>query len=330
MRNAGEIHQASGPALRVGYLRLSVTSRCGFSCTYCRPEDPAASVAATELSAGEIESLVRHLAGRHGLAKVRITGGEPTLRADLVEIVRRVARIPGIRDLGLTTNGLALARLAEPLSAAGLSRVNVSLDTLRPERFRRLTGRDGLPRVLEGIRAARAARLTPLKLNTVMVRGENEDELPDLVRFAADLDAEARFIELMPMGPLARGWEQRFVPAGEMRRRLGDHVRSWRPADRGRASATVSIATLPDGRAVRVGFITPMSDPFCDGCDRLRVAADGRVYACLMDRPAGSLLPALRPALDPGRVDVILADALSRKAPVHPACGCGEMTCIGG
>ena len=248
---------------QVRYLRLSLTKQCSMRCVYCRPDWLTAVRGESSLTPVEIESLVRHLVRHHGLTKVRLTGGDPTARGDLLEIIRRVASIPGVHDLAMTTNGLTLAHAAGAYAQAGLGRINVSLDSLDPIRFARITGVDGLSRVLEGIEAALAAGLAPLKLNTVVLRGENDHELPQLVSFAADRGLTIRFIELMPMGPLAKQWAQRYVPADDMRRVLDGIVRSWTTLPQGESSATRYRLQLYDGREVTVGLITPMSCPFC-------------------------------------------------------------------
>lgn len=319
-----------GHGRRIRYLRLSLTRACGMRCVYCRPAALRQEPAHSALSPSELHDLVQHLVSAHGLRKVRLTGGEPTARADLLEIVSRLAGIPGLQELALTTNGLLLERLAAPLARAGLRRVNVSLDTLDARRFARITGINGLSRVLAGIAAAVQGNLSPVKLNAVVVRGENDDELPDLVRFAADRNLEIRFIELMPMGPLAEQWSRLYVSEAEMRDRLDAEVREWIELPRDASSARKVRVVLADGRSANVGFITAMSCPFCDQCDRIRIDADGTLYPCLMDRPGGSLLQALRPALDAQRFDDILGAGLRGKAGEHPSVGFGVMTHIGG
>jgi len=314
----------------VVYLRLSLTSACPMRCIYCRPAAVGHDAGMPELSASEIETLVRYLVRRHGLQKVRLTGGEPTSRPDLLEIIRRLAAIPGLHDLALTTNGLTLARQAQLMAAAGLHRVNISLDSLNAESFRRITGVNGLPHVLDGIDAALATSLMPVKLNCVVVRGENEQELPELLRFAASRRLEIRFIELMPMGPLARQWAQRYVAEDQMRARLESVVASWIPLARDRSAARRYRAVLRDGAIATVGFITAISCQFCADCNRIRVASNGEFYPCLMDRPAGNLLRALRPATDGEELDRVLEEGLMHKAPVHPAQGHAVMVQIGG
>lgn len=330
------------------YLRLSLTRRCNLRCLYCRPpgsgrtppggaQDAEAAPRAAPLGVEECAALVGHLVRHHGLRKVRLTGGEPTCRGDLPRIIHRLARLPRLHEVTLTTNGLTLARTARTLADAGLRRVNVSLDALDPHVFARMTGAAALPRVLAGIAAARRAGLAPVKLNTVVMRGINDGELPRLVRFAAAAELEIRFIELMPMGPLAAQWAQRHLPESEMRARLDAAVAEWRPlvdaptgAARRPDSARRYRARLRDGGVVTVGFITPMSCAFCQDCNRMRITADGQLYPCLMGPPAGSLLPAVRPQFDGDRLDALLARALAEKPPVHPAAGAAVMSQLGG
>lgn len=274
--------------------------------------------------------MVRHLVECHGLQKVRLTGGEPTVRPDLLEIIAKLKSIHGLAELAMTTNALTLARQASDLAGAGLSRVNISLDSLDAQRFACITGVDGLPRVMAGIDAAARAGLAPIKLNTVVVRGENDHELPELLQFAATRALEIRFIELMPMGPLADRWADRFVPESEMRDRLAGVMDVYMPLEHGSSAARRYRVALRSGQHATVGFITAMSCNFCAACDRIRIGADGTLYPCLMDRPAGSLLDTIRPQFDPGRFDRFLFDALAAKRDVHPAVGAGVMLHIGG
>ena len=315
---------------RVGYLRLSLTKACAMRCLYCRPAWLGHPRGEAMLTPTEIEALVRHLAEHRGLTKVRLTGGDPSSRADLLEIIERVAAVPGVAEVAMTTHGLALAARAREYAAAGLKRVNVSLDTLDGQRFARMTGVDGLDRVISGIDAAAAAGLGPMKINTVVVRGENEEDLVDLLRFSAERRLEQRFIELMPMGPLADAWSERYVPENQMRGRLDSAVRSWTALDQGHDAARRYRVVMDDGMQATVGFITPMSCNFCAACNRIRVAADGGFYPCLMDEPAGTLLPALRPTFDAVELDRLIAAGLSGKAAEHPHRGFVTMTHIGG
>lgn len=324
----GELRDPQGRG--VGYLRLSLTKACSMRCTYCRPAKLLNPRGEVRLAPTEIEHLARHLAQRHGLHKVRLTGGDPTSRPELIEIIGRIASIPGIEDLSMTTNGLTLASQASAYRDAGLGRVNISLDTLDAGRFATLTGVDGLRRVLRGIDAAKDAGLGPIKINCVVVRDQNEHDLADLVRYAAAESIELRFIELMPMGPLGATWQQRYVPEAEMRRRLEKEMCFGDELPQGHDAARRYPVTLDDGSATTIGFITPMSCNFCHDCNRVRIAADGEIYPCLMDRPAGSLLDALRPTFDADRLDMLLAQSLTHKQPEHPAFGHATMTHLGG
>ncbi len=314
----------------ISYLRLSLTESCQMRCTYCRPAWLMNAAGQGTLCADEMRWLIAQLAQRHGLHKVRFTGGDPTARGDLVEIIERIAAVEGIDDLAMTTNGLTLAHHASDYAQAGLRRVNVSLDSLDAQRFKRITGVGALDRVICGIDAAQAAGLGPVKLNTVVLRGGNDDELCDLALFAAKREVEIRFIELMPMGPLADQWAERYVSAGEMRRSLERRFDGWEPIAQGSGAAALFRVTSHDGWAATIGFITPMSCDFCAACDRLRITSRGELYPCLMDKPAGSLLPAIRDGYDPVLLDRLLAQGLQQKQPRHPHEGHVVMTHIGG
>jgi len=318
-----------GKLRTIGYLRLSLTPACHMRCVYCRPgfhlNNPR-----NLLEAEEIEPMVRHLAQNHGVQKVRLTGGDPTARSSLTEIIRRVAGVEGVREVAMTTNGLLLATRAQEYRDAGLRRVNISLDSLNAECFHRMTGLDELDRVLRGIDSALEAGLQPVRINTVVLKGENDHELPALVSFALDRGVEIRFIELMPMGPLAPKWQERYVPASRMQEILDASVQEWTRLDQGSESATRFQVTMKDGRKGTIGFITPMSCNFCGACDRIRITAEGTFYPCLMDRPGGSLLPALRPRFDGELFDQLLLRGLQGKAAEHPAEGFAIMTNIGG
>ncbi len=314
----------------IGYLRLSLTKACSMRCTYCRPAKLGHTRGEPMLTVQEAGHLVRHLAQRHGLRKVRLTGGDPTSRPDLVKFIRAIRAIDGITDLAMTTNGLTLLHRAAAYADAGLDRINVSLDSLDAARFASMTGVDGLSRVLAGLDAAERAGLSPIRLNCVVLKDQNERDLPDLLRFAAARGMEIRFIELMPMGPLASQWADRYVPEAAMRRRLEAVASGWHPLEQGHDAARRYRVSLGDGTQGVVGFITPMSCNFCSSCNRVRVAADGALYPCLMDEPRDSLLPALRPRFDADHLDELLARGLAHKQAEHPHDGFVTMTHIGG
>jgi len=264
-------------------LRISVTDRCNFRCGYCMPReafgpDHAFLDREALLSFEEITRLARVFLGL-GVAKVRLTGGEPLLRRELPLLVRMLADLPGLEDLALTTNGVLLPELAAGLRAAGLRRLTVSLDTLRPDRFQALSDTDlSLTRVLAGLEAARAAGFASLKLNCVLQRGVNDDEILDLAAFAREQGHTLRFIEFMDVGT-TNGWRMAsVVPAAEVHRILHDR---WplEPLDAA-PGAVASEWRYRDGRG-EVGLIASVTAPFCRGCDRARLSADGHLYTCL-------------------------------------------------
>jgi len=262
----------------LGNLRLSVTDRCNLRCAYCMPEDEYTWLPRRDvLTFEEIGTVVGAFASL-GVDRIRLTGGEPLLRRDLARLVGILAQHPGLRELALTTNGILLAEQAPALRAAGLHRVTVSLDTLRADRFRALTRRDELPRVLAGIDAVRDAGFQDLKLDTVVVRGVNDDELLDLLAFALAQSAEIRFIEYMDVGGATQWSRERVVPRAEM---LAAIERGHGPAVplAGRGSAPAERFRLADGTVF--GLIASTTAPFCGACDRARLTADGRLFTCL-------------------------------------------------
>jgi cyclic pyranopterin phosphate synthase len=284
-------------------LRVSVTDRCNLRCTYCMPEDVTFRPRAELLTFEEVAAFVRVAAGL-GVDKVRLTGGEPLLRRDLPDLVRMIAAVPGIADVGLTTNGLLLDRFAAALKAAGLRRLNVSLDTLDPGRFRALARRDGVEQVITGLMAAKAAGFAPVKVNAVAVRGFVERDAVPLARFCRDHGFELRFIEYMPIG--ADPWERdKVVSATELLGRLRREVCELVPASGADPHAPATDWDYADGGG-RVGVIPSVSAPFCGTCNRLRLTADGKLRNCLFALDETDVKPLLRPAADAAGV----ADAL--------------------
>jgi len=262
------------------------------------------------LGAEDLLRIVR-AAALAGFKKVRLTGGEPLLRADVVELVREIACIPGIDDLALTTNGVYLARLAPALAAAGLKRVNVSLDTLRPERFHRITGGDHWPEVWRSIEAALDLGLAPVKLNTVVLRGLNDDEVCDLARLTLNLPLHLRFIEVMPFK--GNSWAaSRRVTAGEVRARLETRFGTLEPGKPVAGHGPACYYRLPGGKGT-VGFISPYSAPFCASCNRLRVTAAGTLRPCLHDPWELDLTVPLARGASEGELAALIARAVARK-----------------
>ncbi|MEV1331685.1 GTP 3',8-cyclase MoaA [Micromonospora costi] len=278
-------------------LRVSLTDKCNLRCTYCMPAEGLPWLAGPELlTDDEVVRLIRVAVQRLGVTEVRFTGGEPLIRPGLTRIVAAVAALDPRPTISLTTNGIGLDRLAPALRAAGLDRVNVSLDTLAPERFVRLTRRPRLDAVLAGLAGAAAAGLSPVKVNSVLMRGINDDEAPALLRFAMAHGYELRFIEQMPLDA-QHGWNRAdMVTADEI---LASLRRAFDlradPAERGSAPAET---WLVDGGPARVGVIGSVTRPFCGDCDRTRLTADGQVRACLFATEESDLRGALRTGVD--------------------------------
>lgn len=271
-------------------LRVSVTDRCNFRCVYCRSANPENHLPNGDLLTwDELERLVRILVGM-GICKVRVTGGEPLARPGIEEFVGRLARL-GLRDLSMTTNGLALAGCCDQLVRAGLHRVNISLDSLDPIKFERITRTRALTQVLEGIRAAQASPLRPVKVNAVLVRGLNDDEVENFAEFARDHNLVMRFIEFMPLDA-DRHWTRNLVvPAAEVKRRIEAR---WPlvplPHE---TSETARKFRFADGRG-EIGLIAPVTQPFCGFCSRIRITADGKLRTCLFSKEDHDLRHLLR------------------------------------
>ena len=262
---------------RITYLRVSVTDRCNLRCIYCMPASGVPWRSHDEiLRYEEIARIVRVAAGL-GIRKVRLTGGEPLVRAGIVELVAELRKIPGIEELVMTTNGTLLSRYARDLAAAGLDRVNVSLDTLNPERFRRITRLGELEDTLAGIRAAQEAGLTPIKLNAVVMRGVNDDEAADLAALSRK-GFGVRFIEWMPIGVPNESFSERFVPGDKIKEGIEEALGPLVPV---REEGPARVYRLEDAQG-EIGFITAFSAPFCATCNRVRLTADGKLRPCLL------------------------------------------------
>ncbi len=272
-------------------LRLSVTDRCTLRCSYCMPEEDYVWLPREDiLHLGETAHLVDVFADL-GVDKVRLTGGEPLLRKELYRLVEKLAANPRLKDLAMTTNGVLLAEQAAPLRGAGLGRVTVSLDTLRPERFKALTRRDTLPQVLEGIETVDRMGWPGLKLDTVLMRGVNDDELADIIEYARTVSAEVRFIEYMDVGGATHWSMDRVVSRAEMLTRLAARYGAIEPVVED-SSAPADRFRLPDGYVF--GIISSTTQPFCGTCDRSRLTADGMWYLCLYATKGTDLRKALR------------------------------------
>lgn len=282
---------------RVQYLRISVTDKCNLRCVYCMPMEGLPWLKREQLlSYEEITQIVSTMA-KMGLRRIRLTGGEPLVRRDLPDLVRMLAAVPGIDDISLSTNAVLLAEFAEPLRAAGINRVNVSLDSLRPERVDSISRRLGtFPKVMEGLRAAEEVGFEPIKLNVVVIRGQNEDEIADFAEVTRDRPWHIRFIELMPTGSNLELSANDFVSSHEILktiRGLGNLEAVAGPGGNGPAR----YFSLP-GAAGTVGVITPMSHNYCELCNRMRLTADGQLRPCLFGAQETNLRDPLRAGED--------------------------------
>ncbi len=276
---------------RISYLRLSVTDRCDLRCAYCMPERQTFLPRAEVLSLEELHDMALGFIAR-GITKIRLTGGEPLVRRDMIELVQALGRKigDGLEELTMTTNATRLAEFAEPIREAGVKRVNISLDTLDRDTFAKLARRDSLPQVLEGIAAARAAGLK-VKINTVALKGINEAEIPELIAWAHSQQFEMTLIEVMPLGEVEEDRFDHYLPLSAMRERL---EQSWTlTADDHRSGGPARYVTVAETGG-RLGFITPLTNNFCDGCNRVRVTATGQLYACLGGNEQVDLRAALR------------------------------------
>ena len=298
-------------------LRVSLTDRCNLRCAYCMPPEGLDWLPKPEVLTGdEIVRLITIGVEALGIREVRFTGGEPLLRPDLADIIAATAALEPRPDISLTTNGIGLDRRAAGLKAAGLDRINVSLDTLRPEVFRKLTRRDRLDDVLTGLAAAAAAGLTPVKVNAVLMRDLNDDEAPELLAYCLERGYELRFIEQMPLDA-QHGWKRtEMVTSGEVLASLSAAFELSDDTERSRGAAPAETF-LVNGGPARVGVIAAVTQPFCGACDRVRLTADGQIRNCLFARSESDLRSALRS----GATDAEIADrwraAVSSKLPGH-------------
>lgn len=343
---------ATGPRAigSVQVLRISVTDRCNYRCLYCMPEEGVKWLPREQiLSFEEIVEVVQAAIEIHGITRFKLTGGEPTVRANFPELVSKLACLSGIKDLSMTTNGQRLEDLAEPLRQAGLNRLTVSIDSLDPEKFRSITRTGDLATVLRGLALAEQAGFESIKVNCVTMRGINDDEFVDFARLSLDRRLTVRFIEYMPLGEAAlshgpaagcstqdRGVDA-LVPEGEVRaaieNELGPLVPVLRETEAGVGPANVYRLANHRARG-RIGFISAMSAPFCETCNRLRLTADGLLRSCLFEGGEVDVKPILRQIAPPATRASELADAMieciALKPTVHSGHGNQQMSRIGG
>jgi len=318
----------------ISYLRISVTERCNFRCVYCMPAEGVQLVPRAELLTFDEIARVANVGATIGLTKIRLTGGEPTVRRDLPDLVRSLAAIPGINEISMTTNAARLGELAAPLKDAGLSRVNISLDTLRRDRMAEIARRDYYEAVLQGVDAAVQAGLAPLKFNAVVMRGVNDDELCDLAEFAHSKGAQMRFIEYMPMGIARFDEHNKLVTATEMRERLAQRF-YLQPETTG-ADNDPARGWICRKTGTRIGFITSMSEHFCDTCNRMRLTALGGLRPCLHQDAEVDVRRLLRNGSSDADIAEAFRDAAGLKWAGHhmndviPLYSAKEMVAIGG
>ncbi|HXT91760.1 MAG TPA: GTP 3',8-cyclase MoaA [Trebonia sp.] len=298
-------------------LRVSLTDRCNLRCAYCMPPEGLDWLPAPEVLTGdEVVRLIRIGVETLGIREVRFTGGEPLLRRDLSSIISATAALTPRPEMSLTTNGIGLDRRAAALRDAGLDRINVSLDTLRPEVFRKLSRRDRLADVLSGLAAAAAAGLTPVKVNTVLMRDLNDDEAPDLLRYCLERGYELRFIEQMPLDA-QHGWKRtEMITAGEIFDSLSREFTLTDDSERERGAAPAETF-LVNGGPARVGVIASVTRPFCGACDRVRLTADGQIRNCLFARSESDLRALLRSGASDDDIAARWRAAVAAKLPGH-------------
>ncbi len=297
----------------IKYLRLSVTDRCDLRCFYCMPkgfdgyEEPE-----DWLTFDEIERVIASFT-RLGVTAVRLTGGEPLIRKDLPVLARRLAALPGLEDLSLSTNATRLAKHAEALRDAGISRINVSLDTVDPVKFNQIT-QGKLDKIVAGLLKAKAVGLNPIKINMVVMKGVNDSDVEDMVRFCLDNDFTLRFIETMPVGDTGRNAVDYYIDLHEIEARL-EKKYDLIPAVMAGAGPARYVQVA--GTQLKIGFITPISQHFCDTCNRVRLSASGTLYMCLGDEHKYELRPLLRQGISDSDLDQVIRDAINLKPFKH-------------
>jgi cyclic pyranopterin phosphate synthase len=301
---------------KIDYLRISITDHCNLKCYYCTPFSGRSHLERSEILTYEELLNVARAAAAIGITKIRITGGEPLVRKGVVEFCRMLSEIDGLKSLALTTNAIYLEEMAEPLFKAGVRRINISLDTLRPERFEKITGYNWLPRVLAGIKRAEQIGMHPIKINTVVMRGINDDEIEDLARLTLDKPYHVRFIELMPTNSSAYGdYESLYMPVEEIMKKISQIGRiQIEPATDSYGPAR--LCKLP-GAVGKVGFIAPISWHFCSSCNRLRLTADGKIKTCLFSREEIDIKTLLRTGATQNDIINIFRLAVAAKPSGH-------------
>lgn len=293
----------------INYLRISVTDLCNLRCRYCMPQEGIPKLPHENvLSVEEIETLAKAFVNL-GINKIRLTGGEPLVRRGILDIVERIGKLEGVKDFAITTNGVLLKNLAQELKNRGLKRVNISLDTLKEEKYKYITRIGNIKDVLEGIEVAKKVGLTPIKINTVLVRGFNDDEIEDLARLTEREEIDVRFIELMPIGEALKNESIKYISNQIVLEKLPELI----PLEKKDPSSPAVYYKLPDAKG-RIGLINPISCKFCKYCNRVRLTAQGKMKLCLHSDEEVDLKEALRKGQD---IESIIIDAINRKPESH-------------
>jgi len=301
---------------RINYLRISITDRCNLRCLYCMPKEGISQFGHGEILSYEEILRVAAAAVKRGIDKIRITGGEPLVRRGVVSLVERLSRLAGVRDLSMTTNALLLVEFADGLRRAGLRRVNISMDSLDPEKYRRITRGGDLRKVWEGIEAARRAGISPVKINVVAIAGFNDGEIEDFARLTLKDPFQVRFIEFMPIGSASEWKPEHCIPCSRIKERV-ERIAPLIPLSEGGNGhgGPARLFKFP-GALGEIGFISPVSEHFCGSCNRLRLTADGKIKTCLFSGELTDLKPLLRSGADDEELGRKLDEAL-RSKPAH-------------
>lgn len=322
----------------INYLRVSITDRCNLRCSYCLPKEGISLQGHEDILRYEEIIRVVSVAVKMGLFKVRITGGEPLVRRGFVDFLSSLQKIKGLHDISLTTNGILLEDFAERIYQAGVKRINVSLDSLNTDKYARITNGGDLNAVLKGIAKAEEIGFSPIKINTVVIKGFNDDEVLDFAKLAADKPFQVRFIELMPMGQVNREHEKEYLPLAKLMQSISAHFELEQIAGKKNVSdGPAKIYRIKGGRG-EIGFINPMSNHFCATCNRLRLTADGKLLLCLLSKQEIDLKKELRENCSDAELEKLIAKAILLKPKQHDlACTAmhlrkchREMSSIGG
>ncbi|MFZ5639583.1 MAG: GTP 3',8-cyclase MoaA [Bacillota bacterium] len=300
----------------INYLRISVTDRCNLRCVYCMPPEGVSLAERDTILRNEEFLTIIRVAVKTGIRKIRLTGGEPLVRKGIVDLVREIGSIPAIDDIALTTNGVLLPQFAFPLKKAGLKRVNISLDTLKPERFREITRNGEIGQVWAGIRAARRVGLKPIKLNVVVIRGFNDDEIMDFINLTKKMPLHVRFIELMPIGASDCWAADKMITVPQIRSIIAAGGVELEPAKPVAGSGPAKYYRVP-GAAGTVGFISAISDHFCGSCNRLRLTSEGQLRPCLQSPVEVDLRTPLRAGCSEDELAALINRTVAAKPEKH-------------